>query len=40
MFGFICGIVASIKTAVVSAFNWCVNTVAGMIMSNLFGVQR
>lgn len=36
---FIFSFVASIKTTIVSAFNWCVSTISNMVMSNLIGIQ-
>ena len=38
MFGLICGIVAAIETAIVNAFNFCLQTAKSMILSNIFGV--
>lgn len=35
---FIFSLVASIKTVIVTAFNWCMNTASKMIMSNLIGI--
>lgn len=35
---FIFAFVAAIRTAVISAFNWCISTASNMIMSNLIGI--
>lgn len=39
MFSLIFGFLASIKTVIIGTVKWCVNTVGGMIMNNLIGVQ-
>lgn len=39
MLNMIFGFIASIKTVIIGAIKWCVNTVGGMIMNNLIGEQ-
>lgn len=39
MLSMIFGFLASIKTVIIGAVKWCVNTVGGMIMNNLIGTQ-
>lgn len=39
MLSMIFGFLASIKTVIIGTVKWCVNTVGGMIMNNLIGVQ-
>lgn len=39
MLSMIFGFIASIKTVIIGAIKWCVNTVGEMILSNLIGVQ-
>lgn len=39
MLSMIFGFLASIKTVIIGAVKWCVNTVGSMIMNNLIGVQ-
>lgn len=34
---FIFNLIASIKTAIISAVQWCIQTVSNMIMTNIFG---
>lgn len=35
---FIFSLVASIKAAIISAVQWCVQTASNMIMANIFGI--
>ena len=39
MLSMIFGFLASIKTVIIGAVKWCVNTIGGMIMNNLIGEQ-
>ena len=39
MLSMIFGFLASIKTVIIGAVKWCVNTVGSMSMNNLIGTQ-
>lgn len=39
MLNMIFGFIASIKTVIIGAIKWCVNTVGEMMLNNLIGVQ-
>ena len=39
MLGLLFSFLGSIKTVLVGAVNWCVQTAGEMILSNIFGVQ-
>ena len=39
MLSMIFGFLASIKTVIIGTVKWCVNTIGGMILNNLIGVQ-
>ena len=39
MLSMIFGLIASIKTVIIGAIKWCVNTVGEMMLNNLIGVQ-
>lgn len=39
MLGLLFGFLGSIKTVLIGAVKWCVDTVGGMILSNIFGTQ-